>query len=121
MALSFSGVVFDSADPARVADFWQAALGWTGREPGPRGEAVIFPREGETVFGPPSVVFQPVPEGRSVKNRVHLDLSSDDQEADVTRLEGLGARRVDVGQPADATFVVLADVEGNEFCVLRAE
>ena len=113
MALTFSGVVFDTADPARVADFWQAALGWTGREPGPRGEAVIFPREGETVYGPPSVVFQPVPEGRSAKNRVHLDLSSDDQAADVERLEGLGARRIDVGQPADATFVVLADVEGT--------
>ena len=118
MALTFSGVVFDCADPARVADFWQEALGWSGREAGPRREAVIFPREGETVYGPPSVVFQPVAEGKVVKNRVHLDLYSPDQAADVARLEGLGARRIDVGQPADATFVVLADVEGNEFCVL---
>ena len=77
-----------------------------------------FKREGETVYGPPSVVFQPVPEGKVAKNRVHLDLYSPDQAADVARLEGLGARRIDVGQPADATFVVLADVEGNEFCVL---
>ena len=122
MALTFSGVVFDTADPSRVADFWQAALGWGGREPGPRGEAVIYPQEGETVFGPPSVVFQPVPEGKAVKNRLHLDLAAADeadQAAEVARLEGLGARRVDVGQPEDATFVVLADVEGNEFCVLR--
>ena len=118
MALRFSGVVFDSADPARVADFWQAALGWTGREAGPRGEAVIYPNEGESELGPPSVVFQPVREDKVVKNRVHLDLYSPDQTADVARLEGLGARRVDVGQPVDATFVVLADVEGNEFCVL---
>ncbi len=121
MALTFSGVVFDSADPARVADFWQAVLGWSGREPGPRGEAVIFPREGETVYGPPSVVFQPVPESKAVKNRLHLDLAAADQDAEVARLEGLGARRIDVGQPADATFVVLADVEGNEFCVLRPD
>ena len=121
MALTFSGVVFDAADPSRVAEFWQAALGWSGRESGSRGEAVIYPREGETVFGPPSVVFQPVPEGKAVKNRLHLDLAAAgeaDQAAEVARLERLGARRVDVGQPADATFVVLADVEGNEFCVL---
>ena len=121
MALTFSGVVFDSADPARVADFWQAALGWSGREPGPRGESVIFPNEGETALGPPSIVFQPVPEAKVVKNRVHLDLASDDPEVEVARLEGLGARRVDVGQPVDATFVVLVDVEGNEFCVLAPE
>ena len=121
MALTFSGVVFDAADPARVADFWQQALGWSGREAGPRGESVIFPREGETVFGPPSVVFQPVPEGKAVKNRVHLDLASDDQPAEVARLEALGARRIDVGQPADASFVVLADVEGNEFCVVSPD
>lgn len=118
MALTFSGVVVDSADPAVVADFWQAALRWSGRESGSRGEAVIFPRDGEAGHGPPSVVFQPVPEAKAVKNRVHLDLYSPDQAADVARLEALGARRVDVGQPVDATFVVMADVEGNEFCVL---
>jgi len=70
------------------------------------------------VYGPPSVVFQPVPEGRAAKNRLHLDFYSPDQAADVARLEALGARRADVGQPADATFVVMTDVEGNEFCVL---
>ena len=118
MALTFSGVVFDCTDPGAVADFWQQALGWSGRDAGPRGEAVIYAREGETVYGPPSVVFQPVPEGRAAKNRLHLDFYSPDQAADVARLEALGARRADVGQPADATFVVMTDVEGNEFCVL---
>lgn len=121
MTLTFSGVVIDSADPARVADFWASALGWSGRDAGSRGEAVIYPQEGETRFGPPSVVFQPVPEGKAVKNRVHLDFSSPEPEADVARLEALGARRVDVGQPADATFVVMADIEDNEFCVLGEE
>jgi predicted enzyme related to lactoylglutathione lyase len=113
--------VFDCADPSVVADFWQSALGWTGRETGPHGEAVLFPRDGETTLGPPSLVFQRVPEGKAVKNRVHLDFSSSDQQDDVARLETLGARRVDVGQSEHDTFVVLADVEGNEFCVLRGD
>ena len=107
-------------------DVWLAGVdgcpaGWIAAFIRPEGDAcevAIFPREGETVLGPPSVVFQPVPEGKTVKNRVHLDLAAEDQGAEVARLEGLGARRIDVGQPADATFVVLADVEGNEFCVL---
>ena len=118
MALTFSGVVVDSTDPATVADFWARALGWSGREDGARGEVILHPQQGETLYGPPSIVFQPVPERRSAKNRVHLDFSSSDQAGDVARLEGLGARRVDVGQGDDSTFVVLADVEGNEFCVL---
>jgi hypothetical protein len=67
------------------------------------------------------LVFVPVPEGKTVKNRLHLDLApgpDDDQAAEVGRLISMGARRIDVGQPQDATFVVLADPEGNEFCVL---
>jgi hypothetical protein len=58
-------------------------------------------------------------EGKAVKNRLHLDLRPKDQAAEVARLEALGARRVDVGQGADTTWVVLADPEGNEFDVLR--
>lgn len=118
MTLTFSGIVIDSTDPATVADFWQQALGWSGRGSGERGEVIIEALEGETVYGPPSIVFQPVPEKRTVKNRVHLDFYSADQEADVARLEALGATRVDVGQGPSRSFVVLADVEGNEFCVL---
>ncbi len=56
-----------------------------------------------------------------MKNRVHLDFASSGQADDVARLEGLGARRVDVGQSPQDTFVVMADVEGNEFCVLRED
>jgi predicted enzyme related to lactoylglutathione lyase len=118
MGLTFSGVVVDSTDPARAAEFWAAALGWSGRESGERGEEIISPGEGEAGYGPPSIVFQPVPEAKTVKNRVHLDLYSPDQAVDVARLEALGATRVDVGQGEERSFVVLADVEGNEFCVL---
>ena len=59
-------------------------------------------------------------ESKSVKNRLHLDLRPDDQAAEVARFETLGARRVDVGQTGDVTWVVLADPQGNEFCILRA-
>lgn len=63
--------------------------------------------------------FLPVPESKTVKNRLHVDLAPDDQEAEVERILALGATRIDVGQGADATWVTLADPEGNEFCVLR--
>jgi Glyoxalase-like domain len=59
-------------------------------------------------------------EGKSVKNRLHLDLRPMDQAGEVARLEALGARRVDVGQTEASTWVVLVDPDGNEFCVLRA-
>jgi hypothetical protein len=72
----------------------------------------------------PGLDFVRVPEGKAVKNRLHIDLAppgDGDQEAEVRRLEALGATRVDVGQdPATATWVVMADPEGNEFCVLSA-
>ena len=67
----------------------------------------------------PDLLFLRVPEPKTVKNRLHIDLRPDDQAAEVARLERLGARRVDVGQGADVSWVVLADPEGNEFCVLR--
>jgi hypothetical protein len=71
----------------------------------------------------PGLIFVPVPESKTLKNRLHIDLApgpDDDQAAEVRRLEGLGARRIDVGQGADVRFVVMADPEGNEFCVLSA-
>ncbi|SCF14326.1 hypothetical protein GA0070607_6068 [Micromonospora coriariae] len=69
----------------------------------------------------PTVVFIQVPEGKTVKNRLHLDVSPIDgsTEDEVTRLLGLGATRTDVGQGAGRSWVVMADPEGNEFCVLR--
>ena len=67
----------------------------------------------------PDLAFNRVSEGKAGKNRLHLDLRSQDQAAEVARLEGLGARRPDVGHYADVTRVVMADPEGNEFCVLR--
>jgi hypothetical protein len=68
-------------------------------------------------------VFVPVPEGKTVKNRLHIDVApraSDDQAAEVQRLLDLGASRIDIGQDAGSSWVVLADPEGNEFCVLSS-
>jgi len=65
-------------------------------------------------------LFEPVRDAKTAKNRVHLDLRPADQEAEVGRLIGLGATRVDIGQPDDVTWIVMADPEGNEFCVLAA-
>ena len=71
----------------------------------------------------PGMVFVPVPEGKTVKNRLHIDLAphtSQDRDAEIARLVERGATVTDVGQPGDVTWTVLADPEGNEFCVLSA-
>ena len=113
-------VCVDSRDPAATAGFWEAALGWrrTHEEP---DEVVLEPPAGSAEDGvSPDLLFLRVPEAKTVKNRLHLDLRPADQAAEVARLESLGARRVSVGQGEEATWVVLADPDGNEFCVLKA-
>jgi hypothetical protein len=120
MNLRVQCVCFDSTDPDSTARFWELALGWrrTHSEP---DEVVLEPPEGSREDGiVPDILFLRVPEGKSVKNRLHLDLRPLEQAAEVARLEALGARRISVGQGEDATWVVMADPEGNEFCVLRA-
>ena len=118
MSLHIQCVTVDAHDVRALASFWAEALGWriTVDEP---HEVAIEPPEGTTSSIPfPDLLFLRVPDHKSVKNRWHLDLTPDDQEAEVRRLEGLGARRTDIGQ-GDVTWVVMADPEGNEFCVLR--
>jgi predicted enzyme related to lactoylglutathione lyase len=113
-------VSIDSLDPSRLATFWAEALGW--RVTSDDGEEVVLePPAGSRDEGVvPDLVFIVAPDGHVVKNRVHVDLRPGDQLAEVQRLIGMGATRVDIGQPSDCTWVVLADPEGNEFCVLRA-
>jgi catechol 2,3-dioxygenase-like lactoylglutathione lyase family enzyme len=126
MSIRIQCLCIDTTDPAELASFWEAALGW--RRTYDKGEeavleppeVVLEPPEGSADEGiAPDLVFLRVPEGKAGKNRLHLDLRPDDQEAEVARLEGLGARRVNVGQGPDVSWVVLADPAGNEFCVLR--
>jgi predicted enzyme related to lactoylglutathione lyase len=115
MGNRWENLVVDSRDPARLARWWAEALAYT----------ITYEKPEEVEIRPapdalPGLIFVPVPESKAVKNRLHIDLRPDDHEAEVERLVNMGARHVDVGQPADATWVVLADPEGNEFCVLRA-
>ena len=119
MPLRIQCVCVDTADPARLASFWQSALGWR-RTFEQDGQVVLEPPEGSADDGvAPDLLFLRVPEERAGKNRLHLDLRPDDQAAEVARLEGLGASRADVGQGADVSWVVMADPDGNEFCVLK--
>ena len=108
-------VILDCNNPRRVADFWGAVLGWDVQE----AEDTCWMSPSGEPFPDLLLVFVPVPDVKAVKNRLHLDVSpvGCDRDAEVARLEGLGATRVDVGQ-GEPGWVVLADPEGNEFCVL---
>ena len=123
MSIRWQCICVDSTDPARIASFWEQALGWR-RTYDSADEVVLEPPAGSPEDGvSPDILFLRVPEEKSVKNRLHLDLRPDDQPAEVARLEALGAVRVDVGQSRAGdrvTWVVLADPDGNEFDVLRA-
>jgi Glyoxalase-like domain len=119
MTIRIQNISIDCLDPVRLAAFWAEALGWriTSVEP---EEVVLEPPVGSLEEGiVPDVLFLPVPEDRVAKNRLHLDLRPSDQFAEVQRLLELGATHVDIGQSNECTWVVLADPEGNEFCVLR--
>ena len=111
-------VVIDCADPPELARFWAAALGWRVTFSSD-AECALEPPEGsgETDVSP-DLVFVRVPDEKVVKNRLHLDLRPDDQAAQVERLLALGATRAEIGQTGEEPWVVLADPEGNEFCVL---
>ena len=116
MTSRLDALCLDANDPHRLAHFWAAALQWEiddqiGDEIG------LAPTDGTTF----RILFEPVPEQKTGKNRIHLDLTStsiDDQMATVERLVELGARHIDIGQDPNDDHVVLADPEGNEFCVV---
>ncbi|MGK2948730.1 MAG: VOC family protein [Acidimicrobiales bacterium] len=119
MGLRWQCICIDSTDPAPLARWWAELLGWRITEETDE-EVVLEPPAGSKEDGvSPDILFLKVPEAKTVKDRLHIDLRPDDQAAEVARAEALGATRVDVGQ-GDPTWVVLADPEGNEFCVLRA-
>src|ERR1041385_3764381 len=116
MDIRIQCVVIDADDCERLARFWSEALGWRITDQS-EDEWVIEPPKGSPeVEVAPDILFLKVPDRKVVKNRVHLDLRPADQQAQVDRLIGLGARRVDIGQ-GEVSWVVLADPEGNEFCV----
>jgi hypothetical protein len=130
MALRWYTTVIDTTDPRALADWWAEALHWTK----------VYEADDEVVVVPthmadeqyhqtpweqagPGLVFVRVPEQKSGKNRLHLDLAphtSDDRDAEIARLKEMGATEVDVGQGPGVTWTVLADPHGNEFCVLSS-
>ena len=130
MALRWYSTVVDCTDVGALSRWWADVLGWQ----------IVYEADDEVVIVPahvteesmratpwaevgPGIVFVPVPEGKTVKNRIHIDLAphtSDDRAAEIARLVAMGASRVDVGQDEDVTWDVLADPEGNEFCVLSS-
>jgi hypothetical protein len=108
-------IAIDALQPRLLADFWTAALGWRILE-----EDTEIISIGPADSGWPTIDIVQVPERKTLKNRLHLDLRADGSTAaeEVERLLALGARHADVGQGPDVTWTVLADPEGNEFCVL---
>ncbi|MDX6348934.1 MAG: hypothetical protein QOF84_3724 [Streptomyces sp.] len=116
MPLSLHHIVVDAHDLPALARFWAQVLDWR----------ILSEREREVVIGPDEtapvgICFMPVTDRKSVKNRLHLDLTSgpEDRDAEIERILALGARRVDIGQGGTESWTVLADPEGNEFCVVR--
>ncbi|MCX4470662.1 VOC family protein [Micromonospora sp. NBC_01655] len=113
MASAWESLTVDARDPARLARWWAEVLGYQVVADQP--DEVEIRQSADRL---PGLVFVSVPDDRQVKNRLHIDLRPADQEAEVERLVDMGARHVDVGQ-GDVDWTVLADPEGNEFCVLR--
>ena len=126
MGILISQLSVDAAEPRRLAAWWADVLGW---RLGPEAD------DDEAWIGPPSgasgdagtddlhgILFVAVPETKTIKNRLHLDVRPTDgssQATELARLLGLGATPVDIGQ-GDVPWHVLADPEGNEFCLLRS-
>jgi predicted enzyme related to lactoylglutathione lyase len=116
MPVKLHHIVIDTYDLPGLASFWSRALGWQ----------ILSEREREIVIGPDvdapvGICLMPVTDPKVVKNRLHLDLTTEaaDRDAEIDRLLALGAHRVDIGQTGAESWTVLADPEGNEFCVIR--
>ena len=112
MTLEWEQTIVDARDPLGLGMWWQEALGWVVVNDDP-DEFEIRPAADRL----PGLLFVPVPEPKTIKNRLHLDFRPDDRDAEVERLLALGATRAEMGQDV-WSWIVLADPEGNEFCVL---
>ena len=117
MTLELQWVSIDAHDPQKIAEFWAQVLGYeVVPDPDPGDgelEVEIAPKDGN---GQRLLIVE-VHDEKKVKNRVHFDLTPDDQDAEVERVLALGATKADIGQ-GETSWVVMADPEGNEFCIL---
>ena len=120
MACRFTELVIDCHDHDRLGRFWEEVLGYTETERSDGPDDWYVELTGPPGAGP-TILLLRTPDTKTVKNRLHLDVNATDrdQDAEVERIIGLGATRVDIGQ-GERSWVVLADPEGNEFCVLRS-
>jgi hypothetical protein len=118
MTSRIAQLTLDVVDVDRMAKFWAEALAYRAERD--EGDSVHLLPPGGRHAGPPTMWLQPVAEFKDRKNRCHPDLTAVDPAAEVLRLLAIGASRVDVGQTGHEGFVVLADPEGNEFCILGA-
>ncbi|MET1002257.1 MAG: VOC family protein [Acidimicrobiia bacterium] len=119
MSIRMQAITIDAADPAALSRWWASVLGWRVTYEDD-DQSVVEPVAGSPEDGVVAdLLFVKVDDAKAGKNRVHLDLRPDDRDAEVARVEALGARRVDIGQ-GERSWVVLSDPEGNEFCILRA-
>jgi Glyoxalase-like domain len=112
--MEWEQIIVDSADPEALGKWWREALDWVVVNDDP-AEYEIRPEPDRL----PGLLFVRVPEKKALKNRLHMDFRPDDRDAEVDRLLKLGATRADIGQ-GDVSWAVLADPEGNEFCVLSS-
>ncbi len=112
MPLVLSNITIDCADPIKLSAFWSKVLG-RELDPGGTEHFCSIGRRGPR----PNYFFVRVPEGKTVKNRIHLDLTADDREAEIARVVKLGAKRVEDHQEWGAQWTVMQDIEGNEFCI----
>ncbi|MCB1001443.1 MAG: hypothetical protein KDB40_19280 [Acidimicrobiales bacterium] len=116
MSVHLDALVLDALDPVALASFWATALRWEVSEAGP-DRAVVSPTDGTTFH----LSIERVAHPKLGQNRIHLDLTTSslaDQVDSVATLLALGARRIDIGQDPDDDHEVLADPEGNEFCII---
>jgi predicted enzyme related to lactoylglutathione lyase len=115
-------ITIDCENPQKLAEFWSAALDWKITEADEIGVVIELLDGSPEVGRIPDILFLKNPDSKSVKNRLHFDLRPLNQAEEVARLESLGATRIEIGQAdePEATWIVMADPEGNEFCVLRA-
>lgn len=118
MSIDIAAITFDCADAQRLAEFWSAALDRPIQREGDMAASEFFamiPGDASA----PTLMFIQVPESKSAKNRVHLDLGAADRSAEVERLVGLGASAVYDKDEFGFTWTTLTDPEGNEFCVAQ--
>jgi hypothetical protein len=116
MTLKFDEICVGASNPTALGMWWSTVLGWP-YDVDDDGDVVLHAPSGAG----PNWIFVGIPDEKVVKNRIHFDFRPDDQQTEVTRVIGLGARNVDVGQGDAVSWVVLADPEGNDFCILAAQ